>query len=169
MIKTALLATLALLTATSSAAQDRSASQFVRVYAVDVTSFDFTTASTDIALDDVDASGRLVGSGQTGLDLATNLLGYKISGQLANDYADGVEVSAEIDFSGASLPVDLTPTTSRETLSATLAQDLAVGLTALASSDIVVSYEASAPLSVGTDYDETQEVIFTIVAVAAVP
>lgn len=141
----------------------QSASHDVHIYATDITAISLDDASVDIALDEVAVGGTTVtGSAESGMTLSTNILLYKISAQLDNDYSDSVTLSAYLDFTGVTLPVGLTISPLRQTLSATEPKDLVIGLTPLSTNGIVIDYEATAPLSVGTDYDDTNTVTYTI-------
>lgn len=158
--------TLALLAfaALATTARAQSASQDVRIYATDITGLTLTDDAVDIPLDALDLTGtNLTGTGQSGMSIQTNILLYKISAQLDEDYSEGVELAVSLDFSEVGLPGGIDPL--KQTLSADESKDLVVGLSPLATSDIIVDYEATAPLTVGTDYDDTSEVTFTITSV----
>ena len=156
------LAAAAVALAAPASAQQGVASQDVRVYASEITSFSFNDATMDVPLNQIDVLGRLSGVGQTSLSLSTNVLIYKITGQLVSDYSADVQLNAQLDLTGLLLPA--TVGTPARTLTASAAQDLAVGLSPLSASNVVLRYTASAPLSVGTDFDETRTVLLTLVA-----
>lgn len=151
--------------AAAPSAQNVAATQNVRIYATNVTRFAFNDAATQIVLNDVNPDGKLVGTGQTSLRLVTNLLSYKITGRLGHDFAPGVALSAQLDMSSVILPQAISPVTPRQTMSASVDKNLATGLVALSAPNMVLRYDATAPLDVGSVYDETQEVVLTLTSV----
>lgn len=150
--------------ALSSAAAAQSDSQDVRIYATSITGLVLDDDAVDLPLDDLSLDGtHLVGTATSGLSIESNLLLYKISAQLDSDYSGGVTLSAFLNFTGITLPGGVNPL--QQTLSASESKDLVVGLVPLVVSDVGVEYEASAPLDVGTDYDETNTVTYTITSI----